>query len=118
MERAKGSSVPKDQWRGFKLREKPLSDEFGVVSYFKEKGRYYVAIPYKIKAKDIKLPDKTGKATAVDVNVGHFDYTGGRVNVLPKKLDRIYKKDQALSKAACQKASQKMEKLLAKARTT
>ncbi|MGZ1187885.1 helix-turn-helix domain-containing protein, partial [Lactobacillus delbrueckii subsp. bulgaricus] len=74
------------------LKEKPLSDEFGTVSYFKEKGRYYVAIPYKIKAEDVKLPDKTGKATAVDVNVGHFDYTGGRVNVLPKKLDRIYKK--------------------------
>ena len=90
LERAKESSVPKDQWRGFKLSEKPLSDEFGVVSYFKEKGRYYVAIPYKIKAEDIKLPDKTGKATAVDVNVGHFDYTGGRVNVLPKKLDRTY----------------------------
>ncbi|ASW12115.1 transposase [Lactobacillus delbrueckii subsp. lactis DSM 20072] len=92
LERARRSSVPKDQWCGFKLSEKPLSDEFGVVSYFKEKGRYYVAIPYKIKAEDVKLPDKTGKATAVDVNVGHFDYTGGRVNVLPKRLDRIYKK--------------------------
>ncbi|MCD5437299.1 transposase, partial [Lactobacillus delbrueckii subsp. lactis] len=69
-----------------------MSDEFGVVSYFKEKGRYYVAIPYKIKAEDVKQPDKTGKATAVDVNVGHFDYTGGRMNVLPKKLDKIYGK--------------------------
>ena len=112
LERARGSSVPKDQWRGFKLSEKPLSDEFGVVSYFKEKGRYYVAIPYKIKVEDVKQPDKTGKATAVDVNVGHFDYTGGRVNVLPKKLDRIYKKIKPLSKEACQKASRKWRSCL------
>ncbi|MBT8941395.1 transposase, partial [Lactobacillus delbrueckii subsp. bulgaricus] len=33
LERARGSRVPKDQWRGFKLSEKPLSDEFGTVSY-------------------------------------------------------------------------------------
>ena len=39
LERAKESSVPKDQWRGFKLSEEPLSDEFGVVSYFKEKDK-------------------------------------------------------------------------------
>lgn len=90
LERAKESNVPKDQWRGFKLSEEPLSDEFGVVSYFKEKGRYYAAIPFKVE--DIKQPDKTGKTTAVDVNVGHFDYTEGRLVVLPKRLNKIYKR--------------------------
>lgn len=92
LERARESNIPKDQWRGFKLSEKPLSDKFGVVSYFKEKGRYYASVPYKIKAVNVKQPNKTGKATAVDVNVGHFDYTEGRVNVLPKCLNKIYKR--------------------------
>lgn len=92
LERAKESTVPKNQWQGFKLSEKPLSDKFGVVSYFKEKGRYYAAIPFKIKVENVKQLPKTGKATAVDVNVGHYDYTEGRINVLPKRLERIYKK--------------------------
>ncbi len=90
MERAKESTIPKDQWRGFKLSEEPLSEKFGVVSYFKEKGRYYAAIPFQVE--NVKQPAKTGKATAVDVNVGHFDYTEGRINVLPKRLNRIYKR--------------------------
>ena len=55
------SSLASDSKR---LTEEPLSDEFGVASYFKEKGRYYVAIPYKIKSEDVKLPDKTGKKTS------------------------------------------------------
>lgn len=91
LERAKESNVPKDQWQGFKPSEAPLSEKFGVVSYFKEKGRYYAAIPYKIKDENVKVLNKTGKATAIDVNVGHFDYTEGRLVVLPKRLNRIYK---------------------------
>ena len=92
LERAKESNVPKDQWQGFKLSEESLSEKFGVVSYFKEKGRYYVAIPFKIKVEDIKRPNKTSNATAVDVNVGHFDYTEGRLAVRPKRLGRVYKR--------------------------
>ena len=73
-----------------RLNEPVLSDDFGVISYFTEAGNYYASIPFQVE--DIKQPAKTGKATAVDVNVGHFDYTEGRVNVLPKRLDKIYKK--------------------------
>jgi putative transposase len=92
LERARESTISKDQWRGFKLSEEPLSEKFGVISYFKEKGRYYAAIPYKIKVENVKVPDKTGRATAVDVNVGHFDYTEGRLVVLHKRLNSIYKR--------------------------
>ena len=92
LEQGSESTIPKDLWQGFKLSEEPLSKEFGVVSCFKEKGRYYAAIPFKIKAEDIKQPEKPGKVTAVDVNVGHFDYTEGRINVLPKRLNRVYKR--------------------------
>ncbi|SFK42468.1 putative transposase, partial [Limosilactobacillus mucosae] len=58
-----------------------MSDKIGVVSYFREKGRYYAAVPFKVANK--KALPKTGKNTAVDVNVGHFNYTNGQQNVLP-----------------------------------
>ncbi|MBN2904158.1 MAG: helix-turn-helix domain-containing protein [Enterococcus sp.] len=63
LERARGSRVPKDQWRGFKLSEKPLSDEFGVVSYFT-----VITLPSRIRSrlkmlsrqtKQVKLPRLT-----------------------------------------------------------
>ena len=33
---------------------------------------------------------KTGKKTAIDANVNHFDYTDGSFAVCPKQLDRLY----------------------------
>lgn len=90
LERPQKSLVPSEEWRDFKLSEKPLSDKIGVVSYFREKGRYYAAVPFKVATK--KALPKTGKNTAVDVNVGHFNYTDSQQNVLPKKLERIYEK--------------------------
>lgn len=33
---------------------------------------------------------KTGKKTAIDANINHFDYTDGSFKVFPKQLDRLY----------------------------
>lgn len=51
-------------------------------------NKYYASIPYKIES----IPDKpkTGSNTAVDVNVGHLNYTDGSCNVLPKRLAKLY----------------------------
>ena len=35
---------------------------------------------------EITKKDKTGNKTAVDINVGHFNYTEGKVNTLPDHL--------------------------------
>ena len=35
---------------------------------------------------------RTGRKTAIDVNVGHFNYTEGQINVLPSKLQKLYKR--------------------------
>ena len=35
---------------------------------------------------------KKHQKTAVDVNVGHFNYTEGQINVLPAKLQKLYKR--------------------------
>ena len=63
--------------------------EVKVVSIFKEKNAYYAALPYEEK---IEYKSKTHQKTAVDVNVGHFNYTEGQINILPAKLQKLYKR--------------------------
>ena len=60
------------------------------VSVYRENGEYYASLPFK----DVTVSEKakTNVNTAVDVNVGHFNYTDGKVNTLPKRLDRRYKR--------------------------
>ncbi len=60
-----------------------------IASIFIERGHYYAALSYEEKA-GIKV--KTGKKTAIDVNVGHFSYTEGRINILPARLQKLYKR--------------------------
>lgn len=50
-------------------------NEVKVVSIFKEKDSYYAALPYE---EEISSKAKTYQKTAVDVNVGHFNYTEGQ----------------------------------------
>ena len=68
---------------------KSLNGELKVVSIYRENGKYYASLPFEV---EIEPKARTGKKTAVDVNVGHFNYTDGKVNTLPKRLDRRYKR--------------------------
>ena len=51
------------------------------------KGHYIATMSIEKEVKSIK---KTGKNTAVDANVDHFDYTDGICTLRPKDLDRLY----------------------------
>ena len=82
-------SISKESWFDLKSYEALKMDEVKVVSIFKEKGSYYAALPYE---EDISAKAKTHQKTAVDVNVGHFNYTDGKINVLPAKLQKLYKR--------------------------
>lgn len=82
-------SISKESWFDLKSYEALKMDKVKVVSIFKEKGAYYVALPYE---EEISSKAKTYQKTAVDVNVGHFDYTDGKINVLPAKLQKLYKR--------------------------
>ena len=82
-------SILKESWFDLKSYEALKMDEVKVVSIFKEKGSYYAALPYE---EDISAKAKTHQKTAVDVNVGHFNYTDGKINVLPAKLQKLYKR--------------------------
>ncbi|UOC05479.1 RNA-guided endonuclease InsQ/TnpB family protein [Lactobacillus johnsonii] len=82
-------SISKESWFDLKSYEALKMDEVKVVSIFKEKGSYYAALPYE---EDMPAKAKTHQKTAIDVNVGHFNYTEGQINVLPAKLQKLYKR--------------------------
>lgn len=82
----------KQDWQAIKLSEKLLDYPTGVMSIYREKGRYFIAIPYKIPKAEFQAKKSTGKATGVDLNVGHFNYIDGNEQVLPQRLERSYEK--------------------------
>lgn len=82
----------KKDWEPLILSEKPMNYPTGVMSFYRENGRYFVSIPYKIPKQKIDRKADTGKATGVDLNVGHFNYLGGNKSILPKKLEQTYEK--------------------------
>ena len=85
----KPRSISKESWFDLVSYESLKMNEVKVVSIFKEKGSYYAALPYE---EEVSGKTKTHQETAVDVNVGHFNYTEGQINVLPAKLQKLYKR--------------------------
>lgn len=81
--------VVKEDWFDIKLAEKPQMTKLLTVSILKESGHYIAALTYQFEP---KVKAKTGQKTAVDVNVGHFNWTGGNLQVLPRKLVKLYER--------------------------
>lgn len=77
-------------WYDIKFKgAKSLDGELKVISIYCENGKYWASLPFEV---EIDKRDKTGKKTAVDVNVGHFDYTDGQINTLPNHLNKLYER--------------------------
>ncbi|MGN1272632.1 MAG: RNA-guided endonuclease InsQ/TnpB family protein [Lactobacillus sp.] len=85
----KPKNIDLNDWFDISSYEALKMKEVKVASIFKERGSYYAALSYEEKSKS-KL--KVGQKTAVDVNVGHFNYTEGQINILPAKLQKFYKR--------------------------
>lgn len=68
---------------------KSLNGDLKVISIYRENGQYFAVLPFEV---EIKIKCQTKRKTAVDVNVGHFNYTDGIVNTLPKKLRFLYRR--------------------------
>ena len=81
-------------------RHADLSGELKVVSIYRENGKYWASLPFEV---DLEDKPKTGKNSAVDVNVGHFNYTAGVVNILPKKLKKLYQRIKFYQKQLARK---------------
>lgn len=53
------------------------------------KNQYLATLTVEVETTPLK---STGKVTAVDANVDHFDYTDGTYTLRPKELNRLYGK--------------------------
>ena len=82
-------NISKENWFDLSSYEPLKMNKTKVVSIFKEKGAYYATLPYETKRES---KTKTHQKTAVDVNGGHFNYTEGQINVLPARLQKLYKR--------------------------
>ena len=68
---------------------KSLDGDLKIVSVYRENGSYWASLSFEV---EIAKKIKTGNKTAIDVNVGHFNYTEGKVNTLPNHLKKLYKR--------------------------
>ena len=77
-------------WHDIRIKgAKTLDGELKVVSIYRENGKYWASLPFEV---EIAKKDRTSNKTAVDINVGHFNYTEGKVNTLPDHLKKLYKR--------------------------
>lgn len=75
-------------WSPIRFKGYNVSDgKIKLCSITRIKGHYIATLSIETEVKSIK---KTGKNTAVDANVDHFDYTDGICTLSPKDLDRLY----------------------------
>ena len=75
-------------WSPIRFKGGNISDEkIKLCSITRIKGHYIATLSIETEVKSIK---KTGKNTAVDANVDHFDYTEGICTLRPKDLDKLY----------------------------
>ena len=75
-------------WSPIRFKGGNISDgKIKLCSITRIKGHYIATISIE---KEVKAIKKTGKNTAVDANVDHFDYTEGICTLRPKDLDELY----------------------------
>ncbi|WP_019206945.1 RNA-guided endonuclease InsQ/TnpB family protein [Limosilactobacillus ingluviei] len=80
-----------EKWSDIKFKgAKDLAGGLKVVSIYRENGQYWASLPLEVMT--VPSKPKTGAKTAVDVNVGHLNYTDGEINTLPSHLQKLYKR--------------------------
>lgn len=76
------------QWRTIRFKGLSIPDgNINLCSVTRVNGRYTAT--FTIEVESVPLPH-TGRRTAVDVNVDHFDTTEGRTTLKPKVLNPLY----------------------------
>lgn len=77
-------------WSDIKIKGlRPIDGELRLASVYREGNRYYAALTFKTSHQAKSL---SNLKTAVDCNVGHFDYSEGKVSILSPRLKRHYAK--------------------------
>ena len=82
--------VYKGEWMGIRFKGATIPDgKLKLCAVTRTKGKYIATITIDVDT--VALP-KTGKKTAVDANVDHFDTTDGQISLKPELLDPLYTK--------------------------
>lgn len=80
----------KDEWMSIRFKGASIPDgNLKLCAVTRTKGKYIATITMDVES--ATLP-KTGKKTAVDANVDHFDTTDGQTSLKPEMLDPLYAK--------------------------
>ena len=80
----------KGEWMGIRFKGASIPDgNLKLCAITRTKGKYIATITMDVET--VALP-KTGKKTAVDANVDHFDTTDGQTSLKPELLDPLYAK--------------------------
>ena len=80
----------KGEWSSIRFKGSNIPDgKLKLCAVTRTKGKYIATITIDVET--VALP-KTGKKTAVDANVDHFDTTEGQTSLKPELLDRLYAK--------------------------
>ena len=78
----------KGEWMGIRFKGAAIPDgKLKLCTITRTKGKYIATITMDVEP--ITLP-KTGKKTAVDANVDHFDTMDGQTSLKPELLDPLY----------------------------
>ena len=80
----------KGEWASIRFKGASIPDgHLKLCAVTRTKGKYIATITMDVET--VALP-KTGKKTAVDANVDHFDTTEGQTSLKPELLDPLYAK--------------------------
>jgi len=80
----------KGEWMGIRFKGAHIPDgKLKLCAITRTKGKYIATITMDVET--VALP-KTGKKTAVDANVDHFDTTEGKTSLKPELLDPLYER--------------------------
>ena len=77
-------------WSDIKIKGlRAIDGDLCLVSVYREGNRYYAALTFKTSR---QTQSTSNLETAVDCNIGHFDYSEGKISTLPPRLKRHYAK--------------------------
>ena len=80
----------KGEWSSIRFKGASIPDgKLKLCAVTRTKGKYIATITMDVET--VALP-KTGKKTAVDANVDHFDTTEGQISLKPELLEPLYAK--------------------------
>ena len=80
----------KGEWSSIRFKGASIPDgNLKLCAVTRTKGKYIATITTDVET--VALP-KTGKTTAVDANVDHFDTTEGQTSLKPESLDPLYER--------------------------